>query len=125
MENQAPQAQQKPSHEGHSEFVCNPDCCKQLTMNKPMMKIGKKWATALAGFIAGAAVAAIVLVPWMLFQGKLCDTKQTLPSATIDQPQSTLEEGAPAPAPAPVPGGEVMEAAPAPAMDAPAPTPAP
>jgi hypothetical protein len=37
------------------------------------MKIGKHWASALAGFMAGAAVAAIVLVPWMLVQGQFCE----------------------------------------------------
>lgn len=37
------------------------------------MKIGKKWASALAGFVAGAVSAAIILIPWMLMQGQFCE----------------------------------------------------
>ncbi len=118
MENQAPSAPSKPSQEGHGAFVCNPDCCKQMGMGtKPMMKIGNKWATALAGFVAGAAVAAIILVPWMIFQGKLCSTKQNIPSnaANVPAPEQPADEAA-APAPeAPLSAPDAAAPAPAPA----------
>lgn len=117
MENQAPSAPSKPAQEGHGAFVCNPDCCKQMGMDKPTVKIGKKWATALSGFIAGAAVAAIILVPWMLFEGKFCDAKK---AQLINSEFKSPESGAPAEAPAP--SGEVMAPAP---TEMPAPAPAP
>ena len=55
------------------EFVCNAECCAGP---RSRMKIGKKWATALAGFLAGAAVATIILYPWMVFLGEICDSDQ-------------------------------------------------
>ena len=39
------------------------------------MQLGKgKAASALVGFVAGAVVAAIVVVPWMVALGKMCPT---------------------------------------------------
>lgn len=46
------------------------DCC-QIPAHMPV-RIGKKWASSLAGFIAGAIVTAVVLIPWMYVQGMFC-----------------------------------------------------
>jgi hypothetical protein len=74
-------------------------CCS--VPSKVAGKIGKKWATSLAGFITGTAVASIVLIPWMLFQGKLLDAKKSQ-DICLNAPASPAAE-APAPAPAVTP----------------------
>jgi hypothetical protein len=68
-----------PSGSGvQSEFVCDPDCCN--AKKKHHMQLGTRVASALAGFVAGAVAAAIILYPWMLFLGKLCDNANVLPN---------------------------------------------
>lgn len=48
-------------------------CC--VTPNKEIATIGKKWATPLSGFIAGAVVASIIMVPWLLILGKMASLR--------------------------------------------------
>lgn len=108
---ETPQAGSAPRSSEAALTTCQhtENCC--LVPQNMIGKVGKKWATALAGFVAGAVVAAIILVPWMLFQGKLCDVKSQSTNTSINPKEAPPEGEMPAPAPAP---GE-----------APAPTPAP
>ena len=50
------------------------DIRKEFIIKQPeeyQFKIGRAVATALAGFIAGFIVAALTLIPYLLFLGKL------------------------------------------------------
>jgi len=51
------------------EVALHQGCC--VTPNTNVMTIGATWATPLTGFVAGAAVASIMLIPWMLILGRL------------------------------------------------------
>ena len=61
-------------------------------------QFGKSVATSLTGFIAGAAVAAVILVPWMFFLGRVC---QADPSLVLPPTGSLESEQAPVNAPLP------------------------
>jgi hypothetical protein len=60
-ENKAPM----PAGELKKEFVDD-------MPHKFKKQLGKSIATGLTGFIAGAIVTGVVLIPWMYFLGKLC-----------------------------------------------------
>lgn len=48
----------------------------------PKFVIGNKFASALAGFVAGAIVVLIVLWPWLYILGKLCPVEGQYTSST-------------------------------------------
>lgn len=55
------------------EFICDAKGCTDHEGKQYLFRIGNKYATALAGFIAGAIVSAIALYPWLAFLGKICE----------------------------------------------------
>ncbi|MFA6604128.1 MAG: hypothetical protein WCT10_04850 [Patescibacteria group bacterium] len=70
MEQTTPQNSLPPAAVKNSikkEFFCDLSPCAVFRF-----KIGKAIASGLSGFIAGVIVTAIVLLPWMIFLGKLC-----------------------------------------------------
>lgn len=66
----------KESAEGvKGEFVtceCSRECC--LSKKGAGTRLGRHWASALTGFIAGVVVATIVLLPWLAFESRLEDS---------------------------------------------------
>lgn len=54
------------------EFVCDPKMCAEAGYK---FKIGKTVASGLSGFIAGVAVASIILLPWLFVMGKICPSQ--------------------------------------------------
>jgi hypothetical protein len=67
-----PQPQPQRSADGHLA-TCKHDgnCC--VVPERMIARIGKRWATALSGLIAGVVIASIVFIPWMVFQRALAD----------------------------------------------------
>lgn len=67
---------------GHEFVTCECDkdevdvhtvCC--VPPRQHLGKIGSRWASGLTGFIAGAIVATIILLPWLFVLARLNELK--------------------------------------------------
>lgn len=75
------------------EFVCDTPCVPASTYK---VQLGKKFATALTGFVAGVIVATIMLYPWIKFLGDYCPNPAP---AAVTAPGVVAPEGGSSAAP--------------------------
>lgn len=75
MERDLPIARQKGIAKEFKTCACTHDCC--AVPDKSIMKLGRTWATSLSGFVAGAIVATIILLPALVFIGRFDPPRAT------------------------------------------------
>ncbi len=80
------------SADGHLT-TCQHDanCC--VVPTHMIGRVGKRWATALSGLVAGVVIASMVLIPWMFFQKSYCE--ELSPLRTQPPVEGSLNDDAP------------------------------